>query len=522
MVRSLSKPIPKGLLLAALAVAAAVVLPLVYLLLRASEARGDQLGEIVFRARNLGLLGNTLLLLAGVVACSTALAVPLAWLTSRSDLKNRRLWTLLLTLPLAVPGYVGVYGLFGASGAGGWMNQLLGFGLPRPSGYWGAVAVLTLFTYPYLFLNLRAALLGLDPSLEESAQSLGYRRWAVFWRVVLPQLRPALYAGWLLVGLHVLGDFGVVSLVRFETFSYAIYQQYSSAFDRVYAAWLSLMLIALTLSLLWLESRLMRNMALSRTGLGSSRKTRPIALGAWAWPAHALLLLPLVAALVIPLTSIVYWVVRLPPDYFNGVSGILEALRNSAQAAGLAALLAVVLATPMAYLGVRYPSRLGRTLERIAYVGYATPPLAFALALVFFSLRGVPFLYQTLALLVVAYALHFLAEAIGPLRSALYQAPSRLEEAARSLGYGAVQAFLRATFPLLQRGLMASLALVFVSAVKELPLTFLLAPTGASFLSTRVWGYTAEAQFAEAAPYALLIVLFSACFVGLLLTQEKR
>jgi len=134
----------------------------------------------------------------------------------------------------------------------------------------------------------------------------------------------------------------------------------------------------------------------------------------------------------------------------------------------------------------------------------------------------VPLLYQTLALLVLAYALHFLAEAIGPIRSALYQAPPRLEEAARSLGYNALQAFLRATFPLLRQGMLASMALVFLSAVKELPLTFLLAPAGYSTLSTRIWGYTSEAMFAEAAPHALLIVLFSAALVGLLLSQERR
>ncbi|MER3484405.1 MAG: iron ABC transporter permease, partial [Meiothermus sp.] len=143
-------------------------------------------------------------------------------------------------------------------------------------------------------------------------------------------------------------------------------------------------------------------------------------------------------------------------------------------------------------------------------------------ALIFFSLRGLPFLYQTLGLLVMAYALYFLAEAIGPIRSSLYQAPPRLEEAARGLGYPPAQAFLRATFPLLRRGLLSGMALVFLSSVKELPLTFLLAPVGYDTLATRIWSYTSEAQYAEAAPYALLIVLFSACFVGLLLTQERR
>lgn len=523
MVYALSKPIPKPLLAVAVLVGTAVVLPLLYLVLRAAQAEPQQLVEIVLRERNLQLLGNTLALLVGVIALTTALALPLAWITSRTDLWGKRFWTVLLVLPLAVPGYVGVFGFFGATGASGWLEHLLGFPWPRPTGYLGALGVLTLFTYPYLFLNLRAALLGLDVGLEESARSLGYRGLEVFWRVVLPQLRPALFAGWLLIGLHVLGDFGVVSLVRFETFSYAIYLQYSASFDRVYAAWLSLMLILLTGSLLWLEARLLKNLSLSRVGLGSARKPQPVRLGVWWLPSLALMAVPIVGALVVPLTSIVYWLAQYPSSpHTRSFEAVLEALRSSVQAAAPAAFLAALLALPLAYLGVRYPSRLSRLLERAAYIGYATPPLAFALALIFFSLRGVPFLYQTLALLILAYALHFLAEAIGPIRSALYQAPPRLEEAARSLGYNPLQAFLRATFPLLRRGLLASMALVFLSAVKELPLTFLLAPVGYSTLSTRIWGYTSEAMFAEAAPYALLIVLFSAGLVGLLLSQERR
>ncbi|RDI96168.1 iron ABC transporter permease [Meiothermus sp. QL-1] len=515
-----SRPIPKSLLFLAFLVGLGVLLPLVYLVLRAAQAEPAQLVEIVLRPRNLQLLLNTLALLLGVLVFSTLLALPLAWLTSRSSLRGKRFWALLLTLPLAVPGYVGVFGFFGATGASGWLRDWLGFPWPRPTGYWGALGVLTLFTYPYLFLNLRAALLGLDRSLEESARSLGYGGWQAFFRVVLPQLRPALYAGWLLVGLHVLGDFGVVSLVRYETFSYAIYLQYSSAFDRVYAAWLALMLLLLTGSLLWLEARLLKNLSLSRVGQGSARPAAPVPLGAWTLPAYALLLLPVLGALGVPLVSILYWM--LEPGHGVVWPSVWEALRNSAQASAPAALLAALLVLPLAYLGVRYPGRLSRMLERVAYLGYATPPLAFALALIFFSLRGAPFLYQTLALLVLAYALHFLAEAIGPIRSALYQAPPRLEEAARSLGYTALQAFRRATLPLLRRGMLAGMALVFLSAMKELPLTFLLAPVGYSTLATRIWGYTADAMFAEAAPYALWVVLFSALFVGLLLSQERR
>jgi iron(III) transport system permease protein len=523
MVESRSgKSIPPYFLVPALLAGAGVLLPLLYLLLRALEADPQTLAELLLRKRNLYLLGNTLLLTAGVLAGTTLLALPLAWLATKSDLRGKRLLALLLILPLAIPGYVGAFALLGASGPNGLIHALTGINWPRPSGYWGALGVLVLFTYPYLFLNLRSALLGLDPSLEEAARSLGYRGPEVFLRVVLPQLRPALYAGWLLVGLHVLGDFGVVSLMRFETFSYAIYLQYTASFDRIYAAWLSLMLLVLTIGLLLSEARLLRGLSFSRVGLGSARRQRAVPLDLWRWPALGLVAFALGAALVVPFSTILYWVFRWPGDYNRGLDGIVQSLLHSAQASAPAAIVAALLALPLAYLGVRFPSALSRTLERTAYLGYAVPPLAFALALIFFSLRGVPFLYQTLVLLVLAYSLHFLAEAIGPIRSALYQASPRLEEAARSLGYSPLGAFLRTSLPLIQRGVLASMALVFLSSIKELPLTFLLAPVGFDTLATRIWGYTSEAMFAEAAPYALLIAFFSALFVGLLLTQERK
>ena len=511
---------PLRLLLPGLAVGGAVLLPMVYLLWRALEATPSGLAEIVLRPRNVWLLGQTLLLMVGVQLGTALLALPLAWLTTRTSLARSPLLTLLLTLPLAIPGYVGAFTLLAATGPSGLLASI-GLDWPRPSGYWGALGILVLFTYPYLFLNLRAALLGLDPSHEEAALSLGQSRWQAFWKVTWPQLRPALLAGWLLIGLHVLGDFGVVSLMRYETFSLAIYTQYSASFDRIYAAWLSLMLLILTGSLLWLEARLLRSLSLSRVGLGVSRPPRRMVLGHWRWLAYLGVLVPLVGGLLIPLSTILYWLLRWPLDAYS-LGGVLERLGHTALAAAPAALAASLLALPLAYLGVRFPTRLSQALERTAYLGYAMPPLAFALALICFTLRAVPDLYQSLALLILAYSLDFLAEAIGPFRTALYQASARLEEAARSLGLSPLGAFGRVTLPLLWRGALASTALVFLSCVKELPLTFLLAPVGFDTLATRVWGYTSEAMYAEAAPHALLIVAFSALFVGLLLTREKR
>ena len=495
-----------------------VVVPLGYLVVRAFGADAGELAALVFRARNLRLLENTVALTVAVLALTTVLAFPLAWLAVRTDLWGRRVFTLLGVLPLAVPGYVMAYALLATAGPNGTLASLFGLDVPRPHGFVGAWLALSLYTFPYLFLNLRAALLGLDPALEESARSLGASGGEVVRRVVLPQLRPAFLAGGLLIALHVLGDFGVVSLMRFETFSYAIYLQYTASYDRVYAAWLALMLLALTGALLLGEARLLRGQRFHRAGSGLARRTRRTRLGLGQGPAVLFAGGVGLASVGLPIVTVCYWLGRSTER--GAWSGLLAALWDTVAASAPAALLAGVLALPIAYLGVRKASRRTQVLERIAYLGYATPPLAFALALVFFSLRVVPFAYQTLGLLVVAYALHFLAEALGPIRSALYQASPQTEEAARSLGRTPLRAFFGATFPLLRRGLGMGVALVFLSAVKELPITFLLSPLGFQSLAMRLWSAASESMFSVAAPYALALIVTSMALVGLLLAER--
>src|SRR5690606_24097276 len=264
-----------------------------------------------------------------------------------------------------------------------------------------------------------------------------------------------------------------------------------------------------------LEARLLKGRLYARTGGGVARRVRRARLGGWALPAYLFAALVGLAGVGLPVTTIVYWLGRGTEAAVWTDLG--AALWDSARASLPAALLAAGLAVPVAYLGVRKPSAPSRLMERIAYLGYATPPLAFALALVVFSLAAAPFLYQTLTLLVLAYALHFLAEALGPVRSALYQAPPRVEEAARALGRSPLAAFFAATFPLLRRGLGVSVAFVFLSALKELPLTFLLSPLGFRTLAMGVWGAAGEAMFSVAAPYALVLILTSSILVGLLL-----
>jgi iron(III) transport system permease protein len=511
---------PLVVLVPALVVVGAMLVPLVYLGVRAFEAEPARIVALVWRWRTLELLLNTAWLTLAVIALTTAIALPLAWLVTRTDLRWPRLVTVLATLPLAVPGYVMAFALLGLAGHSGFMNQLLGIRLPRPEGLIGATLALSLYTYPYLFLNLRAALAGMDPGLDESARTLGCTPRQTFWRVTLPHLRPALFAGWLVIGLYVIGDFGAVALMRYEAFSYVIYTQYAAAFDRIYAAWLALILVAIALAFVTLEGYVRDRGRYARAAHGAARQRVRTSLGGWALPAWGFVVLVLVAALGLPLAVLAFWIGLAP--IAPALPELLRSFGHSLSAALPAALVAVVLAVPVAVLAVRYPSPLARLVDRLAFIGYAVPPLAFALAMVFLALTSLPTLYQTLALLVLAYALNFLPLALGPLRATLYQIPKSVEEAARTLGYGPLKVFWHILLPLTRRGVVVAGVMVFVIAMKELPIAFLLAPTGFRSLAIVMFGRTSEGMLIQAAPYALLIVLLSSAVVWVVFRQEGR
>ena len=503
---------------------AAVLLPLGYLARRALEVDMALVAERILPWSTLReLLGNTLLLTAGVLVITCLLALPAAWLTTHTDLPGRRMLTWAAVLPLAIPAYLMAYTLLSLSGDYGVANRALGVRVPPLRGLSGSLIALSLYNYPYMFLNLRVALRELDPALIETARSLGHRPGRILFSVYLPHLKPALLAGALLIALHVIADFGVVSLLRYRTFSYEIYSRYTSAYSPTEAAWPALVLVVLAGALLLVEAGMLRGLRLDPTARGVVRRRRPVTLGLWALPAYVYIVLLMLASVVIPVATILFWALR---SEFGRLAGDLgSALSASVRASLPAAVLATLLAAPIAYMALRYRSKLSFVLERLAFVGYATPALAFGLGIAFFTLRfevgGEAILYQSLTVMILAYSLHFLAEAVGPIRSSLYQATPRLEEAARSLGAGPFETFRRVTFPLLRNGLAVSTALVFLSCMKELPLTFMLRPTGFDTLAFNVWDKTNDAAYADAAPYAFSILLISASFVGILLLQGR-
>ncbi|MBL1197172.1 MAG: iron ABC transporter permease, partial [Chloroflexi bacterium] len=365
------------------------------------------------------------------------------------------------------------------------------------------------------------ALQRMDPALEEAARSLGRGPWRTFWSVTLPQMRPAVAAGALLVALYVLRDFGAVSIMRYDTFTRAIYIQYQNSFDRSTAAALALVLVAITLLILLVEVRTRGRARYYSSTAKSSRPPTIVALGRWRWPALIFCASIVMAALVLPTGNLLYWLVR-GLGAGEQVNDLWLSAQNSITGSALAALGAVVAALPVAILDVRHPGKISHLLERISYVAFALPGVVIALALVFFGTNFALFLYQTLPMLVFAYVLLFLPEAVGAVRTSLLQVHPSMEEAARSLGHKPFSVFRRITLPLVRPGIGAGAALVFLTAMKELPATLILAPYGFKTLATGVWSAVSEAFFAQAAAPALLIILVSSIPLAFILLRENK
>ena len=493
---------PPALAAAGALVALGMVLPLAHLLVRAAGA-DDPVG-VVLSDRVLRFLWGTVRLAVSVTGLTLVIGVGLAWLVERTDLPARRILGLAAVLPLVVPTYVGALALKAAFGPRGIMVEV-----PGLVGFWGVTFALGLSTYPYVYLLARATLARSDPALEEAARALGDRGPAVFRRVVLPQLRPAAAAGGLLSFLYVLSDFGAVSILQYDTLTRGIFLEYRSlTADRAPAALLGVVLVALTLAAIGAE-RVLRGRPVAVRAAAGVRPAAMVRLGPWRWPAAAAVLAVVAAGLLLPVGVVVYWA-AVGSSGGQAGSFLASAATTSVGLSAGAAVVAVVLAVPVALLSVRHRSRFSRLVETCSYAGYALPGLVIGLAMVFFASRYTPAVYQTMSLVVVAYVVRFLPEAVGAVRSSLARVDPALEEAGRSLGRRPLAVAATVTLPLVRPGLLAGGVLVFLTAMKELPATLLLRPAGTDTLAVRVWTGASEGLYAQAAPAALLVVGVSA------------
>ncbi|MGO9854235.1 MAG: ABC transporter permease [Acidimicrobiales bacterium] len=490
------RPLPPLLTAIAVVVSVVVLLPLVFLVVQAVQVGWAQLHELLFRNLTAQLIWNTVSLLLVVTALCAVVGTLAAWFVERTELPGRRLFTVLLVIPLGIPDFVVSFG---------WRAIF-----PAIGGFWAAVLVMTLAVYPLVFLPVAASLRAADPAQEEVARSLGLGRVRTFWTVTVGQARLAILGGAILVGLVVLAEFGAFEILGYQTLTTTIYNEFQVGFNEPAACALSLILVLLGALLLGSEAMVRGRGRTSRMGSGVSRRISPLPLGRGLPVVLAGVVALVVLALGVPVGAIVYLIVQGGNSTLPSAS-LLTATLNTFGYSVAGAVVATVAALPIALLSVRFTRRHVVALERSNMLVLAVPGLVIALSFTYVTehfLQGR--FYQSSPLLVLTYAIMFFPLAVVAARAAVARAPVGLEEVANSLGVRRLNVLWRVTLPLIGPGLAAAFALVFLETATELTATLVLHPTNVQTLATQFWAYESNGSYSQAAPYAAMMVLVAA------------
>ncbi len=487
-------------------VALALLLPLGLLGLDARAAGWTEIHRVLFRERSWILLQHTVFVSVLVVMCSALIGVGAAWCTERARLPGRRAWTVFLVLPVAIPDFVVGYAWHSID--------------PTINGLLGATLVMTLGTYPLVYLPVAAALRRTDPAMEDTAHSLGAGRLSTFLRVTLPLIRTAVLGGSVLVFLTVISEYGVFEILRYQTFTTEVFTEFQ--FDPQAAGALSVPLVCLGLLVLAVDGIIPRRTVTTST---TRRTAVPQRLRRAVLPTVVALGVLVVLGVGVPIGTLLYWMAQSQHSTLPAAATLGAATGATISYSAIGALIAVVWALPVAMMSFRRSSTPRVILERSTYVTQALPGVVLALSLVFFATHYAFALYQTSVLLVVAYAILHFPLALVCVKTSVAQAPARLADVGQSLGKGPIVVFLRVTFPLLLPGLLAGFCLVFLTAVTELTATLVLAPIGVQTLATQFWAYQSEVAYGAAAPYALVIVALAmvpGALLGLWFDRERH
>ena len=494
--------------MAATVAALVAVIPLGYLVARVVSGEGDSFMALLGRPRLPLLIGNSLWLATTVTLGALAMGLPSAFLLSRVRIPWRPFWMVIAALPLAVPSYLAAYGLLAA--------------FPTLQGFGASWLVLTMATVPYVTLPVASALQSATTDYEDVAATLGRSRLSAILTGSFNHVRGPALAGSLLVFLYAISDFGGVALFRFPVLTTAIYQAYGASYDRSLAATLSLILIALAIVIV-VGERWARGTArirnVSRLTVG---RTRLLKLHPGLTPLFIVIAFPTISVVLIPVAIMLARMFSSDALDSLDPARLFSATANTVLLSLGGALLAVTLATPIALLAARFNGRWVSAIESVGYLPLALPGVVVGLSLVFFALGTAPLLYQSTLLLALAYAFMFLPKAIGGIRSRVSAIPRSLNDVSTSLGYTPLQSWRAVTGPLARPGFLLGGLLVTVTAMKELPATLMLRPTGLDTLATLLWSRTDVASYGAAAPYALMLVLLAAIPAFLLSQSDRR
>jgi iron(III) transport system permease protein len=535
---------PSGWIIAALLVATAIAAPILAVLAGALAPAGPAWRHIA-ETMLASYVTNSLLLALGVGTLAMALGTATAWLVTVHEFPGRRLFEVALLLPLAVPAYVMAYVYTDLLQFTGplqtWLRATFGW---RWGEYWfpeirsleGAVAMLGLVLYPYVYLLARAAFLEQSVCLTEVARTLGCSQRRAFFRVCLPLARPAIAAGVGLVLMETLSDFATVQYFAVNTFTTGIYQAWLNMGDRTAALQLAACLMGVIAVMLALERAARGVRRFHNTSSKHQALSRSTLHGGWAAAAITTCTVPVAFGFLLPAGVLLSFALTEGDPLFGPL--ILPFARNSLVLAGVAALVATVVAVVVAY-GVRlHGTTLMHGCARIASLGYAIPGSVIAVGVLVpfgafdnavdawmrarFGVSTGLLLSGTMVALVFAYVVRFLAVALSSVEAGLARIRPSVEDAARMLGRGPGRTLMSVHLPLLRGSLLAALLLVFVDTMKELPATLIVRPFDLDTLAVRVYNLASDERLAEASTAALLIVLVGLIPVVILSRAMKR
>lgn len=476
------------------------IVPLFYLLIQSFSKGLQPVIDELFQSRTLTLINRSLVLTVAVTIASVVIGTFAAWVITMTNLWGRVGLTIAFSLPLAIPSYLAAFA---------WVSWL-----PNTAGFTGAFIVLSLVSYPYVMLPVMAAMSRLDPVHEDVARAMGRRPFSILWEIVLPQLRRPIASGGLLVALYALSDFGAVAAMRHEVFTWVIFGAYRAGFNPTRAATLSLILIAAALALTYFESQVRGRHDVTRAGVSARlRRTQlsPLAMSATVLGIIAVLL----PAIGVPVISVISWMQRETSRATDWAS-VWQASGQSFLNGIVTALVTMLLSFPVAWAAVRIKTRIARIPEFTTYLTHSLPGIVVAISVVYVGIRAARPLYQQFPMLIFGQVIIFIPVMVTSIRAALEKTPPALEDVSRSLGVTNAATLLRVTLPIALPGLLAGTALTMLAAVKELPVTLLLRPTGMDTLSTRIWDYSTVSDYATMGPYAVAILLLAAVPTALL------
>ncbi|NEO72578.1 iron ABC transporter permease [Moorena sp. SIO3H5] len=474
---------------------------------------------------------NSLWLILGVSSGVLILGVSTAWLVTMCRFWGSRVFEWALLLPLAAPAYLLAYtytnmlDFFGPVQT--WLRQLFGwtsvqdYWFPNVRSLWGAIAMLSLVLYPYVYLITRVAFLEQSVRTLEAARSLGCTPWRGFFTVALPLARPAIMAGLALALMETLSDFGTVEYFGVSTFTTGIYRTWLGMGERSAAAQLAACLLLFVIVLILLERWSRKQSRYYETG-SSYQRIKPFSLtGGRGILALLACSLPIALGFLAPAAFLLHMTIKNAEETLD--DNFWQLATNSLLLAITTAAIAMVLALVMAY-GQRLVPKLGMRLAvRTAAMGYAIPGSVIAVGVLMplgqldntidswmrasFGLSTGLLFSGTIIALVYAYLVRFLAISFNTVESSLGKIKPSLDDASRSLGYGPTLTLIKVHAPLMWGGLLTAAMLVFVDVMKELPATLIMRPFNFDTLAVRVYQYASDERLIQASAPALAIVL---------------